>query len=368
MIIPEGTNTQNLGKRDIIVRTYDQKLHRIWVNHSLYDPLHYILFFMNGEQGWQIGLRNKQNQKISCQKYYSYRLMIRNSEFNILHHGGRLFQQYCVDMFSKMDALNLKYIKNNQDKLRADLYSGLKDTIHKTDTEISRIGKRIILPSSYPGGPRYMHSRFQDAMAMVREFGKPDLFITFTCNPNWTEIKEQLYEGQNVVDRPDLTARVFHMKLKELLDDLIEKDYFGRVVGHLSVVEFQKRGLPHAHILIILSNSNKLRKPEDYDKFVSAEIPNRTTDPRLYNIVRTHMIHNRCNQGSNYPCLHNGKCSKYFPKNFSKVTTDKSNSYPIYRRRRPSDGGLTFKHKNDIIDNRWVVPYNGGLLLKYEAH
>ena len=41
-------------------------------------------------------------------------------------------------------------------------------------------GKRIILPSTFNGSPRHMNKLFQNAMALIRKFGKPDLFITFT--------------------------------------------------------------------------------------------------------------------------------------------------------------------------------------------
>ncbi len=63
-----------------------------------------------------------------------------------------------------------------------------------------------------------MSSRYQDAMAIVREYGKPDLFVTFTCNPNWPEIVEELIPGQKAEDRPDIAARVFKMKLDKLID------------------------------------------------------------------------------------------------------------------------------------------------------
>jgi hypothetical protein len=33
-----------------------------------------------------------------------------------------------------------------------------------------------------------MQMNYQDALAIVREFGKPDYFITFTANPAWPEI------------------------------------------------------------------------------------------------------------------------------------------------------------------------------------
>ena len=84
-----------------------------------------------------------------------------------------------------------------------------------------------------------MHKLFQDAMSVVRVFGKPDLFITFTCNPYWVEIKRELLSGQVPADRPDLCARVFFLKLKELFRDLYERHVLGTVVARIQVIEFQ---------------------------------------------------------------------------------------------------------------------------------
>jgi len=73
---------------------------------------------------------------------------------------------------------------------------------------MSSIGKRVILPSTFIGGPRFMAQLYQDAMALVRRFGKPDLFITFTCNPAWDKITRELLQGQTANDnRPNLSAR-----------------------------------------------------------------------------------------------------------------------------------------------------------------
>jgi hypothetical protein len=77
----------------------------------------------------------------------------------------------------------LKYIRNQQSKLRVDTYSGLADALQATANEANvRVGKLVVLPSSFIGSPRNMVQNYQDAMAKVRKFGKPDLFITFTCN------------------------------------------------------------------------------------------------------------------------------------------------------------------------------------------
>ncbi len=77
-----------------------------------------------------------------------------------------------------------------------------------------------------------MQQNFQDAMAIVRQFGKPDLFVTMTCNPKWVEIHENLQHGQKAENRPDLVARVFNMKLKEILQDITKKAYFRSSVGN----------------------------------------------------------------------------------------------------------------------------------------
>jgi hypothetical protein len=53
-------------------------------------------------------------------------------------------------------------------------------------------------------------------------------------------------------DRPDLCVRVFRLKFGFLMEDLLKKHVLGKVIAQINVIEFQKRGLPHAHILLIL--------------------------------------------------------------------------------------------------------------------
>lgn len=108
-----------------------------------------------------------------------------------------------------------------------------------------------------------------------------------------------------------MTARVFHQKLKELLNDIVEKEAFGKPLAYVYVIEFQKRGLPHCHILIILNYNSKPLSPDDYDKFVSAEIPDASKLPILHSLVTSHMIHGPCGEANkNSPCMKDNKCSK----------------------------------------------------------
>src|ERR1700733_4268774 len=89
-------------------------------------------------------------------------------------------------------------------------------------------GRAVILPSTFIGSPRNMAQNYQDAMAIVRKYGKPDLFITMTCNPNWPEILQNVRPNQSPADRPDLTSRVFKMKLDALLEDIKKHHVFGK--------------------------------------------------------------------------------------------------------------------------------------------
>ena len=196
-----------------------------------------------------------------------------------------------------------------------------------------------------------------------------------------------LFCRQEPHDRPDLCARVFKMKLDALLAELYTDGIFGRSIAHLHVIEFQKRGLPHAHILIILAAEHRLHSVDDIDACVSAELP---AEPvwedyatqeeydaayaryeQLSALVVRHMTHHECGKlNPHASCMENGVCKGKFPKAFAHETTySDSQIYPIYRRRSPDDGGATYTtDKGRVIDNRWITPYSPYLLLKYECH
>lgn len=71
---------------------------------------------------------------------------------------------------------------------------------------------------------------YQDAMAICKWAGYPDIFITFTCNPKWPELTRYVnYRGLKPEDRPDIIARVFKMKLKQLMDDVNSGQIFGPI-------------------------------------------------------------------------------------------------------------------------------------------
>ncbi|KAJ1270014.1 hypothetical protein BS78_06G022100 [Paspalum vaginatum] len=310
----------------------------IWSYHASYDPLAYPLFFPRGESGWHSGIPKKRvcldavnaacaahgNSQgnpdsanrlcVSVRDYYCYKLQMRPKIFNPILFGKHLFQQFVVDTYIKIESSRLDYIWSHQKEIRADLYQGLMDCLHRGETRANAVGRQTVLPRSFIGGPRDMRRRYLDAMALVRKYGKPDIFLTMTCNPNWEEIKRELEVGQIPQDRPNLAVRVFRAKLEEMkrLEGIL-----GKVQAYVYVVEFQKRGLPHAHFLLIMQGKYKLTCPKQYDSIISAELPNKSKYLELYKMVIKHMMHGTC------------------------------------------------RHE---LDNRWVVPYNPFLLRYFNCH
>ena len=149
----------------------------------------------------------------------------------------------------------------------------------------------MCLPASFTGGPRHLHQCYLDAVSLVARYGRPDYFITMTASPSWPEIRDNLRAGEEAVDRPDLTARVFRAKLKELMRLLVKHSVLGKVLAYTYAVEFQKRGLPHAHILLILAPESKLRTGQDYDMVVTVELPDGAKQPELRELVESCMLH-----------------------------------------------------------------------------
>lgn len=155
-------------------------------------------------------LNDGRNKNLTLLQFARHRIHVRNLGFNIITKSKKLFQQYLVDLYVRIEKLRLDYLRLNQQNIRAELYQGLADAYRLNlqenygHVDTNEIGRFYILPSSFVGGPRFMTQLYQDAMAIVRKYGKPDLFITMTCNPNWKEIQENLRANETSWDRPEL--------------------------------------------------------------------------------------------------------------------------------------------------------------------
>ncbi|KAK9050036.1 hypothetical protein SSX86_030995 [Deinandra increscens subsp. villosa] len=329
-----GDVSNLLDHRDIVVTSKSGSLQRISELHPSYLPLQYPLLFPNGDDGYTI---------------------------NIPH------RDVTIDAYTMVESERLNFIRGKQSSLRSETLEAIKNAKNQGQKDMSSIGQRVVLPSSFTGGARFMMQNFLDAMALCKWYGYPDLFITITCNPRWPEIIRFLLDKTiKPEDRPDILCRLFKMKLDSLIKDIKEKSLFGKIQAVVYTIEFQKHGLPHAHICLFMHPDSKLPTPDHIDHVISAEIPDHNEDPELYSLVQDFMIHGPCgHHNTKSPCMVKDKCSKNFPKKFRERTSTDSDGFPLYRRRR--DGPTIVKSGADI-DTRFVVPYNKFLLKKYQAH
>ncbi|XP_074356462.1 uncharacterized protein LOC141696181 [Apium graveolens] len=294
------------NKRDIVVKHKRNGLQHISELHPSFMSLQYPLLFPFGEDGYRIYIKHRNANNSESEKD------------------------------AVMERVRLVWVQRHQSIIKSDLYNNIVDNLRRGDVDATEVGRRVILLSSFTGGYRYMQQNFQESLAVSKEYGHPDLFITFTCNPKWYEIEEAIRASgsHSASVRPNIMARVFKMKLNAMLNDFTKKHVLRRVLAVVYTVEFQKRGLPHAHIVLWLGAADKLLTPEDIDNVISAEIADKKADPIGYKAVSQLMMHGPCGPANpKCPCISNGRCTKLYPKSFSDKMAGDADGYALYRRR-----------------------------------
>uniref|UniRef100_A0A183GJT5 Helitron_like_N domain-containing protein n=1 Tax=Heligmosomoides polygyrus TaxID=6339 RepID=A0A183GJT5_HELPZ len=304
-VVHVGNDEKIPGERYVVVYERGQGLRTISYLYMLCDPLSYPLLFPRGEDGCHPDMEktvtgNNRRTRVTQKELYSYLLFARTGTFNPLLHAGKLSQQYVVDSWLKIKMSRLNYLRKNQE-LRLDMVRGLYDYMIGDDTHYGPPGRRIILAASFTGGPRHMIAQYQDAMSTASKYGKPDIFLIFTCNPNWRKIQNNLTGGESASDRPDLVTRAFNFKLKALCHEFFKRNVLGEVAAYIYLI--------------------------------SVELPDPGSDPELFDIVSKNMIHHPCgNLNPTSPYMRDGECTKRLPKNFHSETLNVDGS-PEYRRR-----------------------------------
>lgn len=92
----------------------------------------------------------------SLMNFCAYRLMLTQDADNHLIQCRRLYQQYAVDIYVKIEIERLNLIRFNQTKFRSEEYIHLRDAVN-LERNVSDIGCLTILPSTFVGNPRHMH-------------------------------------------------------------------------------------------------------------------------------------------------------------------------------------------------------------------
>ena len=400
LMVPSSGNTI-ADSTGLLVKLRNGGLTKIGFKDGPYDALYHVLLHPNGELGWESHLKlqprkygvrpsdyvpMRPRENLSLKQYYSYRLHWRRGHSrpdNCLFMAARLFQEYACVGFWRVEADRLQSVRDRLKDKRIIQQNVCRTQVNGANGNPfeSRIGRHVVLPESFVGSPRDMNARYHDTMTCVMHDGPPSVFLTFTANPKWAEITNSLAYGQSVEDRPDVVARVFHAKLQELREDIEKKHVLGTCKCLAYTVEFQKRGLPHAHIVVILDEGDRIRSIDDVNGMVSAELPplpdpddvseRANTQRTLRELVLEHMVHNDCSgpNGKYCPCYDEKTkgCRGDYPKphvSISKVGGEHVRT--SYRRRVGPEWTAQLGCRQ--VNNKWIVPYNPWLLLKYRTH
>ncbi|GJS70163.1 DNA helicase [Tanacetum coccineum] len=375
IVFAQASDTEN--EFDLIVEEHSHFPQRVNKLHPCYMSLQFPLLFIYGEDGYHkdmklanvLGQSTKADKRLSMNMYYSYQMHDRLNHYSLLLRGGKLFQQYIVTAYCAIEQNRLDYIRQKQSDIRNEYLSGIYDAIFRGDRDGSDLGLRTVLTASFTGGPRYIYAHYLDALAICRVHGSPSFFITFTCNAKWPEIEEfmEQFPQLTTADRADIVDRVFEKKVRDYVNFVRNSNTFGDVTAVLYTIEFQKRGLPHCHSLLWVSGPSKVQQDIDVDKYVSAELPDPIVDIAGYSVVSELMIHGPCGAvNMNASCMKDGRtCNRHFPKAYCDKTYIDKDGFVHYRRR---DDGIETQRQNVWLDNRYVVPYNRTLCMRYYAH
>lgn len=264
---------------------------------------------------------------------------------------------------------------------RESLYYQLGDP-KSTENEVYGVRSSGLynLPSSYVGGDLNMRQNIQDILSTSNKIFYTDIFPTMTCNPQCSEIKNVLLPGQSVPDRPDISARVFRIKLRALVGFIIDEQVFSEVWAHIKSIEFYKRGLLHARCIYFMTPAWKVNWliPTFVDVIISTENPNKQNS-FLRQVVHKHNMRNPCahlNHSAVY--MIDNICSKHIPKDvINKTGIYGAPMFVTYCQRshefRGENAPWTYRTPEgfsitEAIDNSCAVPYSPKLSITFQCH
>ena len=332
---------------------------------------------------------------VSIRDFYRYRLAIRPNDIKTYHPilscGDGLGQKFVLDIAARVDQQRAEYLRKNVNirsttapdllKYMIKLYNNQNARKNNIPKNVDDIGKVVLFNSKDPGKRAYWQRMYEDCTTVMARVYNPRyarLFITFTNNRKWPEFSETIYRnGQAFTDRFDMWMRIWKIKVDEFHRDLDEKHIFGNVLAYGESTEYQNRGGAHIHRVM---QSDILAIPEVIENYIWAHIPvlpdadDDSDIARMFRDIRELISLQLHTCGENFcggPGDH-GRCRKRFPEPFSNVTILHPDRPAQYYRPSPEDGGskLTFRRGKQIkeYDNRWIVPYNPYVLLKYKVH
>lgn len=133
---------------------------------------------------------------------------------------------------------------------------------------------------SIPNSTWYWMQRKRDLFAMIRQLGKPPIFLTMSANEiGWPDLLKLLFKLKNggleisdeqlkdlsfidkstLINEDSVTCAIYFNKIVNAIILILQSKRFSpfgkfRIKHYFKRIEFQHRGSPHAHILLWLEN------------------------------------------------------------------------------------------------------------------
>jgi len=292
-------------------------------------------FTGNVNYAWFPGKLSKNGKKLLSLKAYLRSIMFTQPGFWTY---GRLAEQFILDTYCRQEQISVRHWRSEK------MQEKLRNFARACGRVVSP--QKVFMPASHPGSSSYQRRFFHDVLHISRIEGASHLFITFTCNANWPEIRALLGGCEPNAKNSShqlAIARVFVMKRRKLLDCLNTRNYLFE--GHLGIswlvysTEWQKGDLPHAHIACRLSISPSVPMATQLDhlnlmnKVVSATKP-APHEPHYHQVIAFMQHPNPCQS-----CMQPKKtdptvkeCRFRYPKPVNDQARIDNKGFPVYVR------------------------------------
>jgi PIF1-like helicase/Helitron helicase-like domain at N-terminus len=209
----------------------------------------------------------------------------------------------------------------------------------------------VAVPHYIRGHRRYWKAEHGNLLTYISMFGKPHLFLTFSCfETGWPDVRD-LCNGGMSTNYPVEVTRHMERRFRKFFDEMIlahdgifrphrVKEYYWRT-------EFQKRGSPHWHLVLWLEN---VSTADELFGYVSAHVP--VEDHELATIVRQCQRH----QHRTDRCFRTGPTCQYgFPRDLSEKS-------------QLSEDGHRIVYKRLTEEDRWINTYNAEALRAWRGN
>jgi hypothetical protein len=209
-----------------------------------YDQLVYPLIFWSGAGGCGLPVGASMRGATTVIRKVAIALILR-PRGHFIHTMPTLREEFVCAISGRLISLNIQYLFSTQAALaREDEVRHAEDGPREVEH-----GLRTFIPPSLTDSDEYWHAVASKCFAISSQSGCPTFFLTFTMNPHWPDYQALKRSDGNFSDSV-IMAIVFKLKLSALMNFWRARRLLGGIRAFVWRVEYQKRGLPHAHILL----------------------------------------------------------------------------------------------------------------------